>query len=94
MRARSSSITPAKQREPGGDPQHVAQVHVLGADRREERVVELGEPAEDDGDRDPAQQRLVAVVGAPGEPDGGDHEGPGDRDLDRRRGLLRGRCRR
>ena len=67
-----------EQRGPAGHAQKVAEVHRFRGQPREERVVELREPAEHDGDGDPAQQRLAEPVRAAGEPDGGDHERDGD----------------
>jgi hypothetical protein len=62
-----------EQRDPGGDAQEVAEVDVVRADGRDQRVVELGEAAEHDGDGDPPQQQLAAHARAPGQPDGGGH---------------------
>ena len=62
MRRRISPSTPANSATQAATRSDVAEVDVLGAERREERVVELGEAAEHDRDGDPAQQRLVALV--------------------------------
>ena len=75
-----------QQDAPGGDAQHVAEVHVGRADGREECVVELGEAGEHDRDRDPAQQRLAAACEPGG---GGDQRDPGRRPA-RSRGRSRG----
>ena len=60
MRLRISPSTPTKSDDPGGDAQDVAEVDVLRAERREERVVELGER------RRARRRRRPSAAAAPG----------------------------
>ena len=79
MRARISSSTPAKQRDPAGDAQRVAEVDVLRAERREQRVVELREARRARPRPRPSAAAARRAVRAAGEADGGGHERGGDR---------------